>query len=351
MRLFGPADVLGIDPRQVVRTEPPAGTHRLRVERPRRRRARQPRPAVAVHPGRRRRPGTAAPLAGAGGACASRPGCGCARPRDEPLPVLEIGPPARAVGRTARPGRFVGLGPRPGRHAPAGDGRASCAPCWPHGPSCRSRACSVPRLLAPFTDYIACVVPAFEAGRRAGLGQPADRGRAPDAGLGQRHLSPAGERLPAGVLPLGVPHRGARGLRVDRRAARAARPLAGGRAAGDGHQRAGFRRAAATVTPDRAARRRAAAPGHAPRAPSRMPPADRGSRRCSSILNAANARAATRDAELDPGPADLRPLVRRAPRGGHARHAAPGWTTSISIRASASSPRSARASSRSSRKS
>ena len=26
MRLFGPADVIGIDPRQVVRTEPPAGT-------------------------------------------------------------------------------------------------------------------------------------------------------------------------------------------------------------------------------------------------------------------------------------------------------------------------------------
>ncbi|HKC46436.1 MAG TPA: hypothetical protein VKB63_02460, partial [Gemmatimonadales bacterium] len=42
-----------------------------------------------------------------------------------------------------------------------------------------------PRFLAPDTDYIACVVPAFDVGRRTGLGQPALQGSS------EWNLSPA----------------------------------------------------------------------------------------------------------------------------------------------------------------
>ena len=89
-----------------------------------------------------------------------------------------------------------------------------------------------PRLLAPSTDYIACVVPTFELGRKSALGLPVT-----DADLiGANALAPAwslGPRRRAGAVAaaasLGIPHRRRRRFRIARAQAEAA---AGARRAG-----------------------------------------------------------------------------------------------------------------------
>ena len=53
-----------------------------------------------------------------------------------------------------------------------------------------------PRLLAPFTDYIACVVPAFEPGRRAGLGETLDAERRAYARVESGAAAPGTVTLP-----------------------------------------------------------------------------------------------------------------------------------------------------------
>ena len=93
------------------------------------------------------------------------------------------------------------------------------------------------------TEYIACVVPAFEAGRLAGLGGTPDVERSADSRM-ERRTERAGQRLAAGLLPLGISHRRAGRFRIDRRASCAARFRGHCRPASDGHQRPGFRRAA-----------------------------------------------------------------------------------------------------------
>jgi len=172
VRLFGPADVLGIDPGQVVRTEPPAGTIDYEAN-----------DLAAVEFDNPDLPWLFTPAA-ADSQGRLRPwlvlvvlrrqdGVRLRAPRVEPLPVLEIGAPAR-----------------PAEELP--DLAQSWA--WAHAQvATRTQATQAdliqtlstrpelsvgrllsPRLLAPFTDYLACVVPAFEAGRLAGLGQAAD---------------------------------------------------------------------------------------------------------------------------------------------------------------------------------
>ena len=75
-----------------------------------------------------------------------------------------------------------------------------------------------PRLLTPNTDYLACVVPTFELGRKAGLGladrrHRTDRGERARAGVdADRDGADAGAA--AGVLLVAVPHRRGRRLRV-----------------------------------------------------------------------------------------------------------------------------------------
>ena len=73
-----------------------------------------------------------------------------------------------------------------------------------------------PRRLDPNTSYLACVVPAFEAGRRAGLGLPPEA--ADDASLRPAWRSPG--RTPpveaAGLLLVAVRDRRGRRLRVAR---------------------------------------------------------------------------------------------------------------------------------------
>ena len=172
--------------------------------------------------------------------CASRTACGCARPRAEPLPVLEIAPPAVPADGAARSRRLVGMGACAARRAPQDATRRRSAHVLATRPELSVSRLLSPRLLQPYTDYIACVVPAFEAGPARRTGRTAADANAALAPAWTSGAQRAAQRLAAGVLPLGVPHRRARGLRIDRRAARAARFRRRRRPAPDGHQRAGF---------------------------------------------------------------------------------------------------------------
>ena len=62
-----------------------------------------------------------------------------------------------------------------------------------------------PRRLDPSTDYLACLVPAFELGRKAGLGLPiaARRRETAETGVDLGAQSPSA-RDPARLLPVGV---------------------------------------------------------------------------------------------------------------------------------------------------
>ena len=117
--------------------------------------------------------------------------------------------------RAARPARKLGLGARPGgvgrQHAAERARRA--------GRLARAGAVSADLSAHPAaeTDYIACVVPTFELGRKAGLGLAIDRCRSDrrqGARAGVVAIARAGAGDAAGLLPLGVPYRRGRRLRV-----------------------------------------------------------------------------------------------------------------------------------------
>ena len=101
-----------------------------------------------------------------------------------------------------------------------------------------------PRRLEPSASYYACVVPAFEAGRIAGLGQPVttDGPGGAGAGVGQRRDQSNVSRA-AGLLLVGVRHRPGRRLRVARGAAAGAAARRDDRHRGPRCRR-GWRRAA-----------------------------------------------------------------------------------------------------------
>ena len=84
--------------------------------------------------------------------------------RDLPLPQVDA-----PAGRAARPDRVVGVGARAGRAD--GRDRSRSRTCSPRSPTRTSRGSSRPRRLEAETSYLACVVPAFDAGRKAGLGE------------------------------------------------------------------------------------------------------------------------------------------------------------------------------------
>ncbi|EHR72231.1 hypothetical protein BurJ1DRAFT_3423 [Burkholderiales bacterium JOSHI_001] len=172
VRLFGPADVIGIDPRQVVRTEPPAGTNDYEAN-----------DLAAIEFDNPDLPWLFTP-AGADAQGRLRPwlvlvvvrqqdGVRLRPPRTEPLPVLEIGAPALPADEL------------PDLNEAWAWAHAQVA--WQQGASADelkqvlatrpelsvARLLS-PRLLQPNTAYIACVVPAFEAGRLVGLGGAPD---------------------------------------------------------------------------------------------------------------------------------------------------------------------------------
>ena len=177
VRLFGPADVIGIDPRQVVRTEPPAGTGDYESNDLAAVEFDNPdlpwlfTPASADDQGRMR-PWLVLVVVRKQEGVRLRP------PRTEPLPVLEIGAPAL-------PSRELPdlVDSWAWAHAQVGWERGATESALRDVLATRpelsvSRLLS-PRLLEENTAYVACVVPAFEAGRLAGLGDAPD----PDAAL------------------------------------------------------------------------------------------------------------------------------------------------------------------------
>jgi hypothetical protein len=172
VRLFGPADVIGIDPRQVVRTEPPAGTNDYEAN-----------DLAAIELDNPDLPWLFTP-ASADGQGRVRPwivlvvvrkqdGVRVRPPRTEPLPVLEIGAPA------------VPANELPDLADSWAWAHAQLA--WEQGatendlrnvlatrPELSVARLLSPRLLEANTEYIACVVPAFEQGRLAGMGSAPD---------------------------------------------------------------------------------------------------------------------------------------------------------------------------------
>ncbi|HKV34592.1 MAG TPA: hypothetical protein VJP89_09730 [Pyrinomonadaceae bacterium] len=197
VRLYGPGDVIGIDPQQVVRTEP----RNLSTDF-------EPNYFPAIEFDRPDFPWLFTP-AKADGAGKLRPwlclivvrkqeGVTIRVDRNLPLSILEIKSPAR-------PDREL-----PNLSESWAWAHAQVAGTQPQKPALKSSlggdpALTVSRLLCPrrldpLTDYVACVVPAFEQGRRAGLGQPVQQ---PSE---QLQLSPAwviGDGSPAEVtLPI-----------------------------------------------------------------------------------------------------------------------------------------------------
>jgi len=172
VRLFGPADVLGLDPRQVVRTEPPAGTIDYESN-----------DLAAIEFDNPDLPWLFTPAAADGQGrvrpwivlvvVRKRDGVRLRAPRTEPLPVLEIGAPALPSAELPNlADSWAWAHAQLGTHAGATEDELRTVLATRSELSV-GRLLS-PRLLTPFTDYFACVVPAFEAGRLAGLGQTVD---------------------------------------------------------------------------------------------------------------------------------------------------------------------------------
>lgn len=169
LRLHGPADVIGLDPRQVVRTEPPTGTSDYESN-----------DLAAIEFDNPDLPWLFTPAA-ADAQGRLRPwlvlvvvrrqdGVRLRAPREEPLPVLEIAAPARPADELpdladSWAWAHAQLG------APTGASEAELRALLATRPELSVSRLLSPRLLEPFTDYLACVVPAFESGRRAGLGE------------------------------------------------------------------------------------------------------------------------------------------------------------------------------------
>jgi hypothetical protein len=172
VRLFGAGDVIGIDPRQVVRTEPPAGTDNYEAN-----------DLAAVEFDNPDLPWLFTPAA-ADGQGRLRPwvvlvvvrkqdGVRLRPPRTEPLPVLEIGAPAvpsQELPDLADSWAWAHVQLAWEKGATENDLRAVLAA----RPELSVSRLLSPRLLKANAEYVACVVPAFESGRLAGLGSAPD---------------------------------------------------------------------------------------------------------------------------------------------------------------------------------
>jgi hypothetical protein len=167
VRLRGPADVVGIDPNQVIRTDPHPGTSDF-----------EPNCFPCVEFDRADFPWLFTP-ASAGANAKLRPwlclvvvrkqdGITLTTTPDSPLPVLQIAAsilPASELPDLGECWAWV--------HAQAAgdDSSEGAVRNALNGSPDRSLSRLIcPRILAPNTDYMACVVPTFDFGRRAGLG-------------------------------------------------------------------------------------------------------------------------------------------------------------------------------------
>jgi hypothetical protein len=167
LQLRGPGDVAGLDPGEIVRREPPPGTtsfepnHLAYVDFDRPDLPWLFTPAAATPEGRLRPWLCLVVVRVQDGVSLGGPGGG-------PLPVLQIGPPARPADELPDLHDCWAWA-----HAQVAGGEADAATVraaltGPADVSLSRLLC--PRLLQPDTSYLACLVPVFDVGRRAGLG-------------------------------------------------------------------------------------------------------------------------------------------------------------------------------------
>ena len=167
LRLRGPADVVGIDPRQIVRMDPPPGSADF-----------EPNYFAAIEFDRADFPWLFTPArADPQGrlrpwlcliVVRAQPGVQVGRGGDAPLPVLDIAAPARAEDELPDLADCWAWA-----HAQAssgGDTAADTRSALQGRPEQSLSRLLCPRLLTADTDYIACVVPTFALGVKAGLG-------------------------------------------------------------------------------------------------------------------------------------------------------------------------------------
>ena len=185
VRLLGPGDVAGIDLQQIVRTDPRHGSVDF-----------EPNYFAAIEFDRPDFPWLFTP-AKADGSARLRPwlilivvrrqeGVLLRLPGEGTLPVLDIGAPARPADELPDLAESWGWA-----HAQASRANGiEIGAALGGRPELSLSRLICPRLLAPETDYLACVVPAFETGRKAGLGEAV-----PDGDLGK--LAPAWTLAPA----------------------------------------------------------------------------------------------------------------------------------------------------------
>lgn len=166
VRIYGPGEVTGMDPRQVIRTDPPARTRNF-----------PPNYLVAVEFDRPDFPWLFTPL-GPGDKDRLRPWITLivvrrtedVRPQqrvDLPLPELII----RDLAELPDPAESWAWAHAQVAGASGDAGETQKAALGESSARNLSRLLC-PRRLDPRTDYIACLVPAFESGRQAGLGLP-----------------------------------------------------------------------------------------------------------------------------------------------------------------------------------
>ena len=195
--------------------------------------------------------------------CENRKASRLSLDRNLPLPVLEITAPARPDHELPDLSESWAWAHAQiaGSQRDAGSLKQSLA----GDPALTVSRLLCPRRLDPLTDYLACVVPAFMLGCKAGLGlpiEPADEqpplGLAPAWVVGRTssHTSDL-----AGLFSLGVSHRRRRRFRSAGAIARGAQDAAGSRQTADGHQPAWVHHHPAAATRhDARARRRVARP-------------------------------------------------------------------------------------------
>ena len=174
--------------------------------------------------------------------CGSRTGVQLTSTVDAPLPALRIAAPAKP---------FAELPDLKDCWAWA-HGQAAAATARAHRGrrraersrrSCRSRGSCARGILPPNTDYLACVVPTFELGRKAGLGladcrRRSHRGECARAGV-DAHRDGAGAGAIARLLLVGIPHWRRRRFRIARASADASRRHSGLGTAHGRHRPAG----------------------------------------------------------------------------------------------------------------
>src|SRR5262245_395644 len=169
VRLFGPGDVIGIDPQQVVRTEPrhlstdfePNYFPAIEFDRPDFPWLFSPAKADDTN---RLRPWLCLIV------LKKQDGVTIRIDRNLPLPALEIRSPARPDQEL--PDLTESWGWAHAQVAGAQPQFAALKSSLGGDPALTVSRLLCPRRLDPLTEYVACVVPAFEQGRRAGLGQP-----------------------------------------------------------------------------------------------------------------------------------------------------------------------------------